>query len=87
MYDRWFDLIQVFEGVHGLHDYGPRFLFGKTFVLFQVKVQVVAFAVLHDCAKPWRTKQFVTNKNRLFGWEFRSEMLTSYCLFRRRRKV
>lgn len=46
------DLIEVLEGVHNLHDDGAALFLWHKLVLFQVEVQVIALAVLQDCAEP-----------------------------------
>lgn len=46
------DLIEVLEGVNNLHDDGAAFFLWHKLMLLQVEVQVIALAVLQDCAEP-----------------------------------
>lgn len=46
------DLIEVLEGIHNLHDDGAALFLWHKLVLFQVEIQVIALAVLQDCAEP-----------------------------------
>lgn len=46
------DLIEVLQGVNNLHDDGAALLLRHKLVLLQVEVQVIALAVLQDCAEP-----------------------------------
>lgn len=50
------DLIEVLEGVNDLHDDGAALFLWHKLVLFQVEVQVIALAVLQDCAEPAPTQ-------------------------------
>lgn len=52
MDDGGFDFIQIFQRVHNLHDYGTCLFFRHELMLLQVEIQVVAFTILHDSAKP-----------------------------------
>lgn len=54
MDDGGFNIVQIFERVHNLHDDGPSLLLRHELVLLQVEIQVVAVAVLHNSAKPVR---------------------------------
>lgn len=51
MNNGWLDLVQILESMRYLHDDGSSFTLGNAFVLFQVKVQVVAITVLKDSAE------------------------------------
>lgn len=50
------DLVEVLERVDDLHDDGASLFLRHQFVLLQVKVQVVSFAVLQHRAEPENKK-------------------------------
>lgn len=54
------DLVEVLEGVNYLHDDGASLLLWHELVLLQVEVQVIALAVLQDCAEPARKQRRAT---------------------------
>lgn len=45
------DLIEVLEGVNNLHNDGAALFLWHELVLLQIEVQVIALAVLQDCAE------------------------------------
>ncbi len=51
MYHRRFDFVQVLQRGGNLHDDGPRLPLAHSLVLLEVKVEVVAVAVLEHGAK------------------------------------
>lgn len=45
------NLVEVLESVDNLHDDGAALLLGHQLILFQVEIQIVAFAVLQHSAE------------------------------------
>lgn len=45
------DLIEILESINDLHDDGAALFLRHKLVLFQVEVQIIALAVLQNCAE------------------------------------
>lgn len=73
--DGWPNLVEILEGVDDLHDDRASLLLGHQFILLQVEVQIVAFAVLQHCAEPVRR-----TKTDQFSSPFEVDLANS-CLF------
>ena len=65
MYHRRFDFVEVLERADRLHDDGARLLLANTFVLLEMEVEVVAFAVLEHRAEPAASETHHVNTRRV----------------------